>query len=108
MRKGKFQLVGHSFGCLVALEIAAVLEREGLIGTIILIDGAPKSSVEFTIQIIGNVKGSQMETKILERIIVNMLPAKEAYHIMVNTDILLSSFTEFSFVFRVRWPAAPI
>lgn len=81
---GRFQLVGHSFGCLVALEIAAVLEKEGLLGTIILIDGAPKSSVEFTRQLLGILKGSQMENKILQRIVSNMLPAKEAYDIMVN------------------------
>lgn len=37
----KFTLVAHSFGALVMLEIAKLLEQSGMMGHVLLIDGAP-------------------------------------------------------------------
>ncbi|XP_031331303.1 fatty acid synthase-like [Photinus pyralis] len=37
-----FNLVAYSYGCAVALEVASILEVRGLIGKVILIDGAPE------------------------------------------------------------------
>ncbi|KAB0790944.1 hypothetical protein PPYR_02744 [Photinus pyralis] len=37
-----FNLVAYSYGCAVALELASILEVRGLIGKVILIDGAPE------------------------------------------------------------------
>lgn len=37
----KFFLVGHSFGTLIAVKIASLLEKRGKIGHVILIDGSP-------------------------------------------------------------------
>lgn len=37
----KFILVAHSFGALVMLEIAKLLEHSGMMGHVLLIDGAP-------------------------------------------------------------------
>lgn len=39
--KENFYLVGYSFGAMVAIEIAKLLEETGLRGQIVLIDGAP-------------------------------------------------------------------
>lgn len=39
--KENFYLVGYSFGAMVAIEIAKLLEKTGLKGQIVLIDGAP-------------------------------------------------------------------
>ncbi|XP_031348358.1 fatty acid synthase-like [Photinus pyralis] len=40
--KNHFNLVAYSYGCVVALELASILEVRGLIGKVILIDGAPE------------------------------------------------------------------
>ncbi|XP_031329996.1 fatty acid synthase-like [Photinus pyralis] len=37
-----FNLVAYSYGCVVALELASILEVRGLIGKVVLIDGAPE------------------------------------------------------------------
>lgn len=37
----KFYLVGHSFGTLIAVKIASLLEKRGKTGHVILIDGSP-------------------------------------------------------------------
>jgi len=39
--KEKFYVVGYSFGAMVAIEVAKLLEETGLRGQIVLIDGAP-------------------------------------------------------------------
>lgn len=39
--KENFYLVGYSFGSLIALELAKLLENKGLRGKVLLIDGAP-------------------------------------------------------------------
>ncbi|XP_039450932.1 fatty acid synthase-like [Culex pipiens pallens] len=38
----QFTIVGYSFGVLIAIEIAKRLERDNLVGKLMLIDGAPK------------------------------------------------------------------
>lgn len=38
----KYFIVGHSFGTLIALKIAALLEKRGQLGHVVLIDGSPK------------------------------------------------------------------
>lgn len=76
--------MGHSFGTLVALELAVMLEKEGFTGIIILIDGSPKTSVEFTKQVVGKSSNvSKLEVKILATIASNMLPPRESHDIMV-------------------------
>lgn len=69
-----FYLVAHSYGCLVAMEIANVLEKEGLIGTLILIDGSPKVIVELTKDRVGRYKGVEFEMKVLEEVVPFLIP----------------------------------
>lgn len=40
-QQSAYYMVGHSFGALIALKIASMLEKRGKIGHIILIDGSP-------------------------------------------------------------------
>lgn len=45
----KFNLVGYSFGSLITLETARLLEESGMTGNVLLIDGSPKFLKEFSL-----------------------------------------------------------
>lgn len=38
----EFLIVGHSFGSLIALQLASMLEKQGKVGRLVLIDGSPE------------------------------------------------------------------
>lgn len=42
INQNEFFIVGHSFGSLVALKIASMLEKSGKMGRLVLIDGSPE------------------------------------------------------------------
>lgn len=44
----EYYVIGHSFGALVAMKIASMLEKMGKIGHVILIDGSPDQLVKLT------------------------------------------------------------
>lgn len=74
-----FNIAGYSFGCLIALEIVAALERKGLRGKVFLIDGAPRATVCLAKQQIAD-----LQMKILEAIVSHYLPTKEIAALMVR------------------------
>lgn len=49
----KFYLVGYSFGSLITMEIARILENDGMNGTVVLIDGSPTFLKQLAISFLG-------------------------------------------------------
>lgn len=78
-----FKIVGYSFGCLLAVETVAALERKGLRGTLFLIDGAPRATAKLAKQQIGDKNDDEIQLKILEAIVANYLPTTEIAVLMV-------------------------
>ncbi|KAL2748295.1 fatty acid synthase-like [Vespula maculifrons] len=65
----KFMLIGHSFGSLVAIELARMLEVKGFIGRLILIDGAPQYLKKFIQENLRSSSQEELENNILYDII---------------------------------------
>ncbi|KAF7409679.1 hypothetical protein HZH68_004060 [Vespula germanica] len=61
----KFMLIGHSFGSLVAIELARMLEAKGFIGRLILIDGAPQYLKKFIQENLRSSSQEELENNIL-------------------------------------------
>lgn len=40
-KQKRFYIVGHSFGAIVAIQLAQMLERNGINGRLVLVDGSP-------------------------------------------------------------------
>lgn len=87
-----FYLVAHSYGSLIAMELASLLEKEGLVGTIILIDGAPKALAELTKYRIGGYTGVEFEIKVLEEVVPFLVPPEAVPLTMVSTGIKFLQF----------------
>ncbi|XP_041972224.1 fatty acid synthase-like [Aricia agestis] len=73
--KDKFYLLGYESGVLVALEMAAILEQNGLTGTVFCIGGSPT-------EILANFKQHLSEYKTKEELQVAVL--KHMYTMMTN------------------------
>nr|XP_050846949.1 fatty acid synthase-like isoform X1 [Vespula vulgaris] len=65
----KFMLIGHSFGSLVAIELARMLEVKGFIGRLILIDGAPQYLKKLIQENLRSSSQEELENNILYEII---------------------------------------
>ncbi|XP_070515445.1 fatty acid synthase-like isoform X3 [Cardiocondyla obscurior] len=65
----KFLIVGYSFGCLIAIELARLLEAKEFSGRLILIDGAPNQIKFYFKRYFENSSPKEIENKIL----VNLL-----------------------------------
>lgn len=62
-------LIGHSFGSLVAIELARMLEVKGFIGRLILIDGAPQYLKKLIQENLRSSSQEELENNILYDII---------------------------------------
>lgn len=72
--QSKFVLVAHSFGTLVALKMAAQLERSGKIGHLILIDGSPTIIADMSRVFIRSAHCTdQIDDKIIEVIFNHLM-----------------------------------
>lgn len=78
-----FALVGYSFGCVIALEVASKLERKGSKGTVFLIDGSPRAIVQLAKQQTSH-SADVLQLNIFEAIVSNYLPTKEIAILMVS------------------------
>lgn len=85
----QFFLVAHSYGCAIALELAALLEEDGLVGTLILIDGAPESLLETVKVQFGTQIGRQFEVNVLENVLPYLVPTEAIPFIAVNITFVL-------------------
>lgn len=88
-----FGFVGHSFGCLVALEMASLLEKRGVSGKVILVDGAPKSTVNLAKQQAGDRNEDGVQLKIIESLVSNYLPSKKVEDLLVGRQYNLILFS---------------
>ncbi|XP_044260170.1 fatty acid synthase-like [Tribolium madens] len=70
----KFNFLGYSFGALVALEIAQMLETKGFIGKIVLIDGSPHYTKESILHFAPGETEAEIETMLLYNILGTVLP----------------------------------
>ncbi|XP_028028986.1 fatty acid synthase-like [Bombyx mandarina] len=74
--KSKFYLLGYSFGVNVALELAALLEKEGHVGVVYCLDSSPDAMRAQLDAYIGNLKDSELQDRIVEHM----------YKLMAGTD----------------------
>ncbi|XP_075976879.1 fatty acid synthase-like [Anticarsia gemmatalis] len=64
--KSKFYLLGYSFGVNVALELAALLEKEGHIGVVYCLDSSPDALRTQLDSYLGYLTGHQLQNTVLE------------------------------------------
>lgn len=60
-----FNLVGYSYGSLIALELVKRLEKRGLSGKLVLIDGAPKFLKTIVEQFLPSTTEKELQNNIL-------------------------------------------
>ncbi|KAK0167632.1 hypothetical protein PV327_005004 [Microctonus hyperodae] len=69
-----FMIAGYSFGSLVAIELARKLEAKGLVGKLILIDGAPELMKVIKNQQLAASNNEELETNFLVSIMDMVVP----------------------------------
>ncbi|XP_063894600.1 fatty acid synthase [Helicoverpa armigera] len=74
--KSNFYLLGYSFGVNVALELAALLEKEGRVGTVYCLDSSPDALRVQLDAYIGHSTDSELQNSIAEHM----------YRLMTGTD----------------------
>lgn len=94
-----FKILGYSFGCLLAIEIVAALEKKGLKGTLFLIDGSPRATVKLAQQQIGGKNEDDIQLKIIEETITNYLGTTEISTLMVGIMFVYVSVIPRRFLF---------
>ncbi|KAH9645168.1 hypothetical protein HF086_005713 [Spodoptera exigua] len=66
--KSKFYLLGYSFGVNIALEVAAILEKEGHTGVVYCLDSSPDALRIQLNSYLGEISDSELQNAILEHI----------------------------------------
>lgn len=70
-----FYLVGYSFGSYITLQIAHELEKRGMQGKVVLLDGAPDFLKKLTVGQIGNeINDNSLQIMIASNIVRNLIP----------------------------------
>ncbi|CAH0686078.1 unnamed protein product [Spodoptera exigua] len=64
--KSNFYLMGYSFGVNVALELAALFEKEGRVGTVYCLDSSPDALRVQLDAYVGNLTDTELQNKIVE------------------------------------------
>lgn len=72
-----YNLLAYSYGCVVALELIAILEREGYTGRLILLDGAPDMLIYLTKLTLSDDNPAEFETNILLALLALYMPPKQ-------------------------------
>ncbi|KAF7409549.1 hypothetical protein HZH68_003930 [Vespula germanica] len=92
--RSEFMLVGHSFGSLVAIELARMLEAKGFIGRLILIDGAPQYLKKIIQENLRSSSQEELENNILLSVMNAYVSVNcsEVCHIYLNRHTFLSIF----------------
>lgn len=86
-----FLIVGYSFGSLIAIELARLLEAKNFFGRLILIDGAP-DFMKFLIEILFNHTSQQ---EIQNNILLNFMETYLKSDEMVSQLLKIHSFIVF-------------
>ncbi|XP_037873187.1 fatty acid synthase [Bombyx mori] len=66
--KSKFYLLGYSFGVNIALELAAILEKEGHVGTVYCLDSSPDVLRDQLGAYLGNPDENELQNNVIEHI----------------------------------------
>ncbi|XP_028162532.1 fatty acid synthase-like [Ostrinia furnacalis] len=66
--KSKFYLLGYSFGVNVALEVAALMEKEGHVGKVFCLDSSPDALRVHLDSYIGNLSDNRLQNAIVEHL----------------------------------------
>ncbi|XP_022827106.1 fatty acid synthase-like [Spodoptera litura] len=66
--KSKFYLLGYSFGVNIALEVAAILEKEGHTGVVYCLDSSPDALRIQLNSYLGEISDTELQNSILEHI----------------------------------------
>lgn len=72
-----FSLVAHSFGTLVALELASMLEELGYIGKLVLVDGSPDMVKQTVNEEFQNQTTDELQISLLFKLVTHMLPLSD-------------------------------
>lgn len=67
--QNEYFIVGHSFGTLIAMKIAALLEKRGKLGHIVLIDGSPK----YLLKLMQGIRRNTSQTANIENDLIMIL-----------------------------------
>lgn len=78
-------LIAHSYGCVVAMEIAALLEEEGFPVKLFLIDGSPKMTVKLIKEQLGEEAGYNFELRVIKFTLSNFMPVQDDSKIIVSS-----------------------
>ncbi|XP_018336345.1 fatty acid synthase-like [Agrilus planipennis] len=73
-KNSPFTLIAYSFGSMVAMELAGLLEKEGRIGKIIMIDGSPDLLLAMAKQQLNTDSEAEFETSLLCAIMSFYMP----------------------------------
>lgn len=85
----QFNLVGYSFGSLITLETARLLEESGMTGNVLLLDGSPKFLSQLTEKSMpANFDDKFLENAVLTILIKSFMPEKleENMRVLVQLD----------------------
>lgn len=79
-----FHLVGHSMGTVVALELAGLLEKDGYVGKVVLIDGSPDLVADVVNQQFKDSSDEEVESMILTAVMSAFSSDINAEQILVS------------------------
>lgn len=80
----EFRIVAHSYGCLLALELASILEKEEYLGKIILMDGSPTTTVKLLQTRLNAHNGKDLEMNVIEEMLSYIMPFEEISKLLVS------------------------
>lgn len=95
-----FTLVGYSYGCVITLELAALLEKEGMCGTVVVIDGAPAIFSQIVNQQINASTESQFQNNVLLAILRIYMSGANLVDIIVSRHFVGSTWTTLGLTLR--------
>ncbi|KAF5275320.1 hypothetical protein FQR65_LT16728 [Abscondita terminalis] len=96
-----FKIVAYSYGCIVALELASMLEARGQRGTLILIDSSPEMMKNVIIQRLNADSVAVVESAILSTLMQILVGNEEIYEHRKTIFKLDSSKERIDYVFNV-------
>lgn len=80
-----FTFLAYSYGCLIALETAAQLEKRGVTGRIVLVDGAPSATVRIAREQMGDERDQDaLDMRIFEVVLSDYLTTEKVKLLMVS------------------------
>lgn len=88
----KFTLIGYSYGTAITIELAALLEKEGRIGNIILIDGSPVMLRDMVNLQINAETENQFQNNVLSVIINIYMTGETTTNIIVSNKLLIYKY----------------